>query len=80
METHSEHVINAFRLAALKDEYDLVNNDVHIFFFDSDFSIKSLHIEPNGRIPEWPSGFFDQYQKELAEILRLGAIVGKDGC
>lgn len=75
VETHSEHVISGFRLAALKKEYALKNDDVRIFFFDYDFSMIPLRIEPNGKIPGWPDRFFDQYQKELAEILRLGAQV-----
>lgn len=73
IETHSEHVINGVRLAALKPEYHLSNSDVRIFFFDKDFSKADLKIEKNGRIPNWPIRFFDQYQEELAEILKLGA-------
>ena len=73
IETHSEHVVNGLRLAALKSEYELKNEDVHIYFFDEDYSIKSLDIEKNGRINNWPARFFDQYQNELAEILTLGA-------
>ena len=34
IETHSEHVINGIRLASLKDEYNLKNEDVRIFFLD----------------------------------------------
>lgn len=73
VETHSEHIVNAFRLAALKEEYKVSNEDMSIFFFDDDYSVKALHIEPSGRIPNWPKGFFDQYQQELAEIMTLGA-------
>ena len=75
VETHSEHVVNGLRLAVLKEEYKLNNDDVRIYFFDEDYSIKSLNIEKNGRIKNWPDHFFDQYQKELAEILTLGASV-----
>lgn len=73
VETHSEHVINGIRLAALKEEFILNNNDIKIFFFNQDFTKTDLIISENGRIPNWPSGFFDQYQKELAEILKLGS-------
>jgi predicted ATPase len=75
VETHSEHVVNGFRLAVLKEEYGLQNEQVRIFFFDTDFKIIPLNIEQNGRINNWPSRFFDQYQKELAELLTLGAKV-----
>lgn len=74
IETHSEHVINGIRLSALKDEYELKNDDVRIFFFDYDFRKTDLKIEPNGRILNWPERFFNQYQNELAEILKLGAL------
>lgn len=73
VETHSEHIINGFRLAALKDDYSLSNDDIRIFFFDYDFKKVDLVIEKTGRIPNWPARFFDQYQTELAEIIRLGA-------
>lgn len=73
VETHSEHVVNGLRLAVLKPEYKITNADVRMYFFDSDYSIKDLSIEPNGRVKNWPVRFFDQYQNELAEILTLGA-------
>lgn len=73
IETHSEHVVNGLRLAALKPEYKLNNENIKIYFFDEDYSIKALEIEKNGRISNWPKRFFDQYQSELAEILTLGS-------
>lgn len=75
VETHSEHVINGIRLAVLKSEYNISNSDVSIFFFDHDYTKTDLKIEKNGRIPNWPARFFDQYQHELAEIMKLGASV-----
>lgn len=75
VETHSEHVVNAVRLAVIEEEYALTNNQVSVFFFDNDYSKRDLYIEKNGRINDWPSRFFDQYQWELAEILRKGALV-----
>ena len=76
VETHSEHVINGFRLAALKNDYKIQNDDIRIFFFDRDFKKIDLTIEKTGRIPNWPNRFFDQYQHELAEIIKLGAQYG----
>ena len=72
IETHSEHIVNGFRLAALKEEFSLSNKDLNILFFDNDFCIQQLKVESNGKIKNWPSGFFDQYQYELSEILTLG--------
>lgn len=66
-------MVNGLRLAALKPEYKLNNENIKIYFFDEDYSIKALEIEKNGRISNWPKRFFDQYQSELAEILTLGS-------
>jgi predicted ATPase len=73
VETHSDHILNGLRLAALKDEYAITTDDLRIYFFDNDFSVKSLKVEPNGKIRNWPSGFFDQINSELGEILKLGS-------
>lgn len=73
IETHSEHILNGFRLAALKEESFITNEDLAIYFFANDYSIEHLILEYNGRIPNWPEGFFDQSQHDLAEIMRLGA-------
>lgn len=75
VETHSEHIINGFRKEMLKNNCTLTNTDTSIYFFDYDFSVKQLEIHPNGRIPNWPKGFFDQETFDLAEIMRLGAKV-----
>lgn len=73
LETHSEHILNGFRLCALKDNFDISNEDLSIYFFDTDYSSTQLDILPNGRISNWPTGFFDQQENDLAEIMRLGA-------
>lgn len=72
VETHSEHIVNGFRLAALKDESAISNTDLSLFFFDVDFSVCHLEVQPNGRILNWPAGFFDQAKNDLAEIIQLG--------
>ncbi len=73
IESHSEHVVNGLRLAALKKEFQLTHEDTKIFYFNEKFEMNPLNIEKNGRINNWPAGFFDQYNQELAEILLLGA-------
>ena len=72
LETHSEHIINGFRLNALRKEFTITSDNLSICFFDKDFSSKILKVQSNGRINNWPSGFFDQQQHDLAEIIRLG--------
>ena len=73
VETHSEHILNGFRLCALRDNFNISNTDLSINFFKEDFKISPLEIQENGRIPNWPEGFFDQQERDLVEIMRLGA-------
>lgn len=72
IETHSEHIINGFRIIALKQDFELNNENLSIYFFDKDFSITHLKVESNGRIKNWPKGFFDQFEWEMTEIIKLG--------
>lgn len=74
IETHSEHILNAVRLACLKEEIPISNSETQIYFFDKDFSIKKLNIDEDGQIPNWPYGFFDQIERDIAEILRRGIL------
>lgn len=77
IETHSEHIVNGFRLAALRANGTISYKDLAFFFFDQDFSIKTLTVKPNGKIENWPEGFFDQAKYDAAEIIRLGLNVGE---
>ena len=72
IETHSEHIINSVRLCSLKDEFLIKNTDVSIYFFDRDFSIHHLSMDDEAQISDWPTGFFDQQEIDLSEILKLG--------
>lgn len=72
IETHSEHIINSVRLCSLKNETLLKYNDVSIYFFDKDYKIFSLTMDEDAQISNWPSGFFDQQELDIAEILKLG--------
>lgn len=72
VETHSEHIINCVRLCALKDTFSISNTDVSMYFFGEDFEITQLLIDDDGQIENWPIGFFDQQENDLALILKLG--------
>ena len=72
LETHSEHIVNGFRIYALRKDFPLNHDELNIYFFDQDYSIQHLKVEPNGRIKNWPKGFFDQFEWEMTEIIRLG--------
>lgn len=75
VETHSEHIVNAMRLCILEEGYDgFTNKDVMLYFFDKDLSVRQLQVEPNAQIPMWPTGFFDQAERDAATILKLGLL------
>jgi predicted ATPase len=75
IETHSEHVVNGVRRAALSTE-NLKPNDVNIYFFNGfdskkNIDVKLITIEDNGDLSDFPLDFFDQTRQDLLEILKL---------
>jgi len=74
IETHSEHVVNGMRRAAL-DSYELSNQDINIYFFngfDDEKKIdkKLIRIKPNGDLTDFPEDFFDQTRQDLLAIIK----------
>lgn len=75
VETHSEHIINGFRLQILRNACPgLSEKDLAIYFFNNDYSVMPLRMEKNGNIKNWPRDFFDQETQDLMEIMKLGAL------
>jgi predicted ATPase len=70
IESHSEHILNGVRINALNPNINLSNEDVSIYYFDEDFKPNKLDIDKNGKIANWPNGFFDQQEIDLAQIFR----------
>ncbi len=73
IESHSDHVLNGLR-KAVKDG-SLAPEAVCLHFFnkrphaaDDRPHVVSPMINSAGRIDHWPSGFFDQYEKDLSEL------------
>lgn len=73
VETHSEHVINGIRLATLEGK--LPHKQVQINFFDRDdrngVRLTPIHLNEKADLSEWPGGFFDQQERDLANIFRM---------
>lgn len=73
VETHSEHVINGIRIAILKN---LISNEsVSINFFSMDEkssepAIEHITMDDKAELSSWPYGFFDQEERDMAEIFR----------
>src|SRR5262249_43391637 len=74
-ETHSDHVLNGVRLAVKAG--DIPPESVALRYFDRSnpemelsSRVQSMHVDGNGRIDNWPPGFFDEWDKSLEELLR----------
>jgi predicted ATPase len=73
VETHSDHVLNGVRLATLGKM--IPHEEVAIHFFNKTptssqdpAQITSPAIDYQGNISDWPDGFFDQTEKDLATL------------
>jgi predicted ATPase len=74
IETHSDHVLNGIRLAVHGGKLD--PKDVQLHYFERKekdgqayAEVVSPHIDRNGRIDQWPEGFFDEWDKSLEALL-----------
>ncbi len=73
VETHSEHVINGIRIAALNGTIppkDVVINFFHRDEADDEVKVNPITINESGDLSAYPKGFFDQEQRDMAEIVR----------
>jgi len=72
VETHSDHVLNGIRLS-VKRKY-IVPDKVQLQYFTRDVttgdcSVESPAILPDGQLSNWPTGFFDQWERSLDALL-----------
>jgi predicted ATPase len=72
IETHSDHVLNGIRIAVHGGR--LKPNDVALHFFQHQLTpetpiVVSPKIDRNGRIDQWPDGFFDEWDRSLDVLL-----------
>ncbi len=72
VETHSDHVLNGIRLAV--HDGKLRPEDVQLHFFqrreqDGQAMVISPNVDRDGRIDQWPDGFFDEWDKSLEALL-----------
>ncbi len=72
IESHSEHILNGIRVNALNPEMPISNSDVSIYYFNEEFKPEKLDIDQKGKIANWPNGFFDQQELDLAQIFKYG--------
>ncbi|NCU04698.1 MAG: DUF3696 domain-containing protein [Chitinophagaceae bacterium] len=75
VETHSDHLLNGIRVAVKQGKLDC--NKTHIHYFTADkVELKNLKykisfaIDEDGGLERWPSGFFDEWDNMLDELLK----------
>jgi len=73
IETHSEHIINGIRVASIQNI--IPNKNISINFFnmnieESEPTVTEITIDEKGSLSNWPEGFFDQQEKDIAEIFK----------
>lgn len=69
VETHSEHIVNSFRVLIAQDV--IVSSDLNILFFDEHYDryATRISVDEQGHIDEWPEFFFDQEERDLDIIV-----------
>lgn len=71
VESHSEHIVDGVRIACLENNIEINADEVSIFYFGEDFSVSQISIMSNGKLSNWPKGFFDQKDQDLSTIFKL---------
>lgn len=72
VETHSDHVLNGVRLATKKGWISAAEVAIHYFSRapeDGAAYVESPAILGDGRLSNWPEGFFDQMDRDLDSLL-----------
>jgi predicted ATPase len=72
IETHSDHVLNGIRLAVQGRKATPSNVALYHSRWElggKSPSLRLLAIDENGRLPEWPEGFFDEFERSLDRLL-----------
>jgi len=70
VETHSDHILNGVRLGVKRGL--LQPKDVALHYFrreDEGIKIQSPSIGPDGMLSQWPTGFFDEWDRSLDQLL-----------
>lgn len=68
VETHSEHVVNGIRRAAVVNGR-IKPEDVNIYFFNGKSESELISIDEEGNLSDFPVDFFDQARQDMYEIV-----------
>lgn len=74
VETHSEHIVNGIRRAALTPESLLKAEHVNIYYFNQENPqqrYQLINIDGSGNLTDFPIDFFDQQRQDLLQLMKL---------
>ncbi|MBD2040118.1 AAA family ATPase [Microcoleus sp. FACHB-672] len=71
IESHSDHILNALRIAVLDKIIDHENLNILYLQLNSEQQVVQIPVQPNGGIEEWPKGFFDQMDKDFERLFGI---------
>lgn len=71
IETHSDHLLDGIRIAAKDTDIDSEKVQIHWFELNANKNtdVYSPVLYKNGRLSEWPQGFFDQFEINASKLL-----------
>jgi predicted ATPase len=73
IETHSDHLFNGIRIQAKKDQNHKFAEMVKLYWFELDeknnTKVEDSTLTNDGRLDNWPSGLFDQFEINASELL-----------
>ena len=70
VETHSDHFIDGIRIAVREGILTPEDTVFHYFERQGNESVVSSRVlDADGRLSEWPVGFFDQHEMNLVRLL-----------
>jgi predicted ATPase len=71
VETHSDHVMDGVRIAIREGILGPEDAAFHYFTRNgTTTSITTPEIDAEGRLSEWPEGFFDQHRRNMARLVK----------
>ena len=76
VETHSEHVLNGIRIAALKNGIEPEDISINFFSIKKDgenirHTVEQIRLNSRMDLESWPEGFLDQEEEDLRTLREL---------
>ena len=70
VETHSDHFMDGVRIAVRDGLIEPTDAAFHYFERDGNKTVvTSPRVDIDGRLSQWPAGFFDQHEENLAKLI-----------